>query len=997
MKEIFSKLPEYKRIQLKTLQIQTKQQKALIKQLSKINPNTKLTLILQKIENEPDTNHLIKLFVECADHHEIDFEIVKRGLIYFKKSTISTYDSIRVLLKLREFQDDFLFEYVDNDLLAIVMGEYIRKYEKPINYILNFPKFIPVMFISYVTILNFSLVDNFDEIFTQAYKILERENFEEICVVLIKFMTCEKSIQLFQESLKNILESVKEDNIYLNNFVLGLIIEYQNFFKMFDFISELAKMLRIYNLEIFGKFMKIRTSDDNVTRIIQNSSPEMIYNFFISASKSHFIDLYEKVDLSVLPEGLLLDMMMMLYYYKPDYVFSFKTKVNDIRSHFLKNGEDLNFSESFVNGLSFADKKYKYKESDINQFIYSKKDNINEYKTIFHIIEYKCFLGFLLREKLVDNLHDELKTLLLANPELRCHVLKTLMSIDKIYGVYLSIENINRNRIKEIKIGLEALYHKVTDKDFYFDYMFVRSEILGKMKLFKTNPLFIERIKQMKNFELKADLCKMAGIEYKKISNPKIEKRTLNLYQEPENKENIQIKKQKIEQNIIFYLNNEIEMPFDYVLSKQDLSQKNRIQEKITALLIKIVRNEQMHVGFNSNLIPLICNAINLFGDVNMLISLMSDMYKFYRSNNLKATFKFIVLLLKEIKIDIYESRIIVQEYLGLGGSIILEPFIDKLKIDEALDFYNNLTENARYKIRFVNVFKSKIEQNEEQKKSNILKLLNHDSFKAEGLHFYLQYLPKDEDCIYIAQEIVESQDEPHLLDAINYLVESGFKLNNDLLYDILFKRAKLDDIGCAILEIIDIEEEHLERLYEFFHLNPIKYINFLPRIINYGYEVTDDMSKELILILKNIYDETDRLKIMKIMDNVIFENNNEICQCIISDLEDVNYKSKVFLIKTLDRIYVNSYEMFIEMVKVVGNEDSTECLLLLLSILKKHRSKFYSKMEDWKSNENLSRALFRLYPLDMKDKEFYKKICLKYKKAGEYAALIKFYENELV
>lgn len=1017
MLEIFSKFADYKRIQNFKPPHYSTQQIALQKQFIKKNANTVLTLLLQIIKNETDTNFYLNLYVEYALNNDIDLEILKAGLEYFKIFSVATYDSIRILIKLHEYDDEFIIQYVDNNFLAIIAGEYIRKYEKPFGFLLNFERYIVAVFISYVCVGNYDLIDDFEEMFIKAFHFFRRDDFEEVCVILMKHLTCSKSIVMFQSSVKTLMESVRNKREYLNDFFMELVPQFLVFFKKNDFVDELFKILEIQNIDIFNKLLKIQSIEKYLYCIINNSEPQVIHNFLVTTSKKYFLFFYEKLELIGVKENLLTEILIIWYFYNPDYIFKIKRSVSDIKINFLLDKEKLKFSLDFVNGLSFIDKMCQIREEDIKLFlqrIEGFNENMhNEYEKIFFKIEFKYFTQYLKKNNLTSLYQNVLKRVCIENSDLRIHILNDLVELDDIYKYYIEIENIARNRIKEIKIKMEYLFNKVEDQVFYFDYMFKRTEILAQMDNFVGNRFFIEKIKNMQEGENKKYLCRIYKIDYEEssISNgSNIKKIRLTENSQEENHEKINM--HEVNQNnklnklgaftidenkkhILFYLDNKLILPKEYVLSEEDKTMKFRIKEKISAIMIKIIIDERKRVDGTKDVIQNISSILNLFADTDLLNNLLNDVLKFFKNNNLKSCFNTIGSIINNLNYNIYPAKDIIMKYIEKSNHKILVLFADKIMFDDCLDFYSNFDEIS-YKQVFTKILKQKIIESEISRNNYIKKLLKHKIFRLEGLKLSRIYLLKDDDCMLIAEKIVESCEELYLLEALEYLKESNHSFNNDILYELLFKRAKLDTISCFILSIIQIKEEHIERLLELFYLNPIKYIEFLPQIIKHGGKITDDIIKELLFIIKNIYDDEVRKQIKKIIEGTVFEDSYDICQFILTDLEGVNVISKIFLLELLSRIYVNCVQNFVGLVRNVGNEKNLKCLILMLDILKKNKAKYYSKIQEWKSKDVLIKTMFRIYPLDYVDKEFYKKICQKYRHHEEYDLILKYYKNEL-
>ena len=69
---------------------------------------------------------------------------------FSKSKCVDTFFFIKKALK-KERNDKFLSSFVDSEYLALVLGEYMLKYDIPSEFMLKFPNYIPYIFLAYTT------------------------------------------------------------------------------------------------------------------------------------------------------------------------------------------------------------------------------------------------------------------------------------------------------------------------------------------------------------------------------------------------------------------------------------------------------------------------------------------------------------------------------------------------------------------------------------------------------------------------------------------------------------------------------------------------------------------------------------------------------------------------------------------------------------------------------------------------------------------------------
>ncbi|AFN82687.1 hypothetical protein EROM_030660 [Encephalitozoon romaleae SJ-2008] len=274
-------------------------------------------------------------------------------------------------------------------------------------------------------------------------------------------------------------------------------------------------------------------------------------------------------------------------------------------------------------------------------------------------------------------------------------------------------------------------------------------------------------------------------------------------------------------------------------------------------------------------------------------------------------------------------------------------------------------------------------------------------------------FLSSDDECMhYIGLEGLNVLDlevsvERFLDSRSDRVVEAALKVVikrpitpaiNSKFMEILYRRGRLDNLGKMCLRAVNIdilEKEDVDRIYEMFFIDPGSYLEVLPRIIERGYEPTEEIIMELIgLVGQSQCDDTigNAMKVLKST-----EYTEEMVFKSILVLENAKFAPKMFLIEKICRSSCNlNTRSFLKLCVCIGNEENYDALKGLLEILRK-KGINADIVEKWKESKSLNRLMVRIYPLSMKDKPYYKRILDEAKKdAYEWNFINEFYRNEL-
>ncbi|KAH9411782.1 hypothetical protein HK407_03g05320 [Ordospora pajunii] len=228
---------------------------------------------------------------------------------------------------------------------------------------------------------------------------------------------------------------------------------------------------------------------------------------------------------------------------------------------------------------------------------------------------------------------------------------------------------------------------------------------------------------------------------------------------------------------------------------------------------------------------------------------------------------------------------------------------------------------------------------------------------------------------------------------------EDVTKTVNTKLMDILCRRGKLDAVGKECLRLVDVDDldtDDAGRINDMFFVDPIGYLDILPRMVERGYELSNMVFVELIKQLKRCNVDkvtTDAMNVLrsaKYTEEMVFES--------IISIESARLDSKMFLI---EKILASGIElnvsMFLRLCVHIGNEDNYQVLEGLLNVLRVGGIKSSDIINKWKGKKSLEKLMTRIYPLWMEDVNYYKGLLKKIKDdTSEIRFIAGFYKNEL-
>lgn len=294
----------------------------------------------------------------------------------------------------------------------------------------------------------------------------------------------------------------------------------------------------------------------------------------------------------------------------------------------------------------------------------------------------------------------------------------------------------------------------------------------------------------------------------------------------------------------------------------------------------------------------------------------------------------------------------------------------------------------------------------------NTVEIWNSGDQEERIISVIMQFLSSDDEGMhYLGLEALNVLDlevsvERFLDSRSDRVVEAALKIVvrmpitppiNSRLMEILYRRGRLDNLGKMCLRAVDIdilEKEDVDRIYEMFFIDPGSYLETLPRIIERGYEPTEEIIMELIgLMGQSQCDDTVR-NAMKVLKSI--EYTEEMVFKSILILGNAKLAPKMFLIEKICGSSCNlNTRGFLKLCVCIGNEENYDALKGLLEILRE-KGINTDIVEKWKESRSLDRLMARIYPLSMKDKLYYKRILDEAKKdADEWSFINEFYRNE--
>lgn len=193
-------------------------------------------------------------------------------------------------------------------------------------------------------------------------------------------------------------------------------------------------------------------------------------------------------------------------------------------------------------------------------------------------------------------------------------------------------------------------------------------------------------------------------------------------------------------------------------------------------------------------------------------------------------------------------------------------------------------------------------------------------------------------------------------------------KKHNDLLIPVLFSRGLTDELSALICQKIDISqlnEKNLQRLYSLFYLNPLNYVKY--EIYKHGFSLDDHIVLDLIKALENVYSPDLFDQIVKILKS--YEFKQEAYDQIVSMLDTSNHSFKSWALQNISTENIN-LPFFVKFCLFVSNEDDLDLVRSAIKVLKEGKS--YDIIDKWAQSKKFERLTRRIYPLRMTDKNFY-------------------------
>ncbi|EOB13999.1 hypothetical protein NBO_43g0004 [Nosema bombycis CQ1] len=160
--------------------------------------------------------------------------------------------------------------------------------------------------------------------------------------------------------------------------------------------------------------------------------------------------------------------------------------------------------------------------------------------------------------------------------------------------------------------------------------------------------------------------------------------------------------------------------------------------------------------------------------------------------------------------------------------------------------------------------------------------------------------------------------------------------------------------------------KEKEQNLIKLLIKNPFGNIHLLHKLVKIDYKLKLKTVYQLIDSLIEIRGEKEKaiLEVIK-----LFPRDKELIDYILSNFEYFSNDTKLQMIEICK--YLMDQEIFEKYCEVIKNEENLDIIKVLLKDLKE-RKVYFPIIEEWKSNPKLKNLLIKIYPLGMKDKEFY-------------------------
>ncbi|KAM0673595.1 hypothetical protein GVAV_002972 [Gurleya vavrai] len=408
-----------------------------------------------------DNSEYIPILIEAFENNEISKNYLEELLKEFKKAKMS-YENLRVLFKICEHDKDFITEFIDNIELSIILGEYCTKYEFYPYKIKNSVVFL----VSYLCTYNFILHDYFEKDIEFILKNICQCTIKDLLECLILNVNDLNSIERLQKIINDIFEIQKNksmkkilhkkefsyditNNVFCNNkncsieidnqkdFYLDLVFDHDNFFKKNNFIEKLSNNLTIHNneqLKSLNKYYK----NFHINNVLINTRDDKLIEILLESDKNIFTKYHSEIfsRKEIINHKNYYKIAFLCKYYNLSFEMP-KNKTLEIE--FLRDKENLNFSSSFINGLSFVDNLCLDKSENILKFLdHHKCVKKTNFEKIFEKFEFNCF--FDLND--TKRFENELKIVAICNFNVFNIILENLSKFNNHYEHYIKIEKI---------------------------------------------------------------------------------------------------------------------------------------------------------------------------------------------------------------------------------------------------------------------------------------------------------------------------------------------------------------------------------------------------------------------------------------------------------------------------------------------------------------------------------------------------------------------------
>ncbi|KAF7682856.1 hypothetical protein TCON_1928 [Astathelohania contejeani] len=966
------------------------QQSPVLSQIRQIPQHNMSTYLYnQIISNNYITAHTELFFYLFELDPDLYIDLYYQILFHLKKEyqiTGNYFELIRKGIKMKIHDENFIKDYVDDSMLASIAGEYIRRYELGDEYMMIFrDEYIPDVFMSYVSCRVDKAV-TFYSYFERAFLFVYANRNKLIYQIMQEL----SELLSVAEDMEDELKSIGSENIIneiKNDKPENVIHESKN--------ANLRKEISNSENRMINLIIDIIRKTDNKEKILHmlnNTSNRFINmaNEYIIKDPALLLPFEEGYDL-LLAHGRKCEIFK-------KYKFKAEDAVKIIKKALLKKYQGCNTGEDEIIMdcikmikiekieyplLLILHEIYNLKIENLKlkegcEFVkYLKKENIVDKNELLQEIKRKnC--GDWLYDYAYKIMRDGYFKLYLKrgdvdpNEILDSEYLKEtflfLSKHDEVYGLYYEIECTPIVNIRELEFKCTNLMNKLNGHMFQF---FIKY-ILKKINLI---------------WDLKNMLCK---IYHTRKENEFFIGYLHDYYNKLEANRNI---------HPFSIINDFMANKQNENMEKENKSMPNKILKSVVRESIKKKENKpkiikREHV--EESIRPMIKK-----GKLNIesIVANIFDLIKYNQIDKALLLFKEYFVSSKEIisgLIQFIKPGKLKRAYLEFIGCLLNGDY----ELGDGLQIIiNNLKEDinnpniSRGIIRrlpisnlgimvdvdgFVDMVKLRMSKDNSESFMNLINTLlaDHRHIALELVNHLLEY-DNELDVSHFISEL-DSEDDKVIEENLKIIKKTGMKDINKQLFNLLFKRCKLDNIGVLCLEMIDfskIEKENVERIYEMFYLDPLKYLDIFPKLEEY--EIEDGMVKELIHQLQYVYCDTERNKIYELVKNRTLDLND-----LLDVLEGNNYGSKLMVLKLMDGIIkdggvirrVDSSESpisdieWLRLIMVIGNDDNPGVVIKVLNIIKKFDGRIKLRMakyvEEWKKKKKLGKLLGRLCPL---------------------------------